>query len=76
MSAPEKIQMEQRATIRFLTLKVPKAKEIQIKHGPRDEYVALEIGAVENGDGVSCKAKSTLEMIHNTANPPSPIVLT
>jgi len=68
--------MEQCATIRFLTLKGPKAKDIQIKHEPVYEDEALEIGAVNNEDDVSCKAESSLQMVYGPEHPPCPICLT
>jgi hypothetical protein len=68
--------MEQCATIRFLTLKGAKAKDIQIKYEPVYEEEAFENGAVNNEDDVSCKTESSLQMVYGPEHSPCPICLT
>jgi hypothetical protein len=53
--------MEQRAMIRFLTLKGFKMKSLQTKLDHVDENKAFEIGAVKNGQDISCGAKLLLK---------------
>jgi hypothetical protein len=61
---------------RFLSLKSLKAKDIQAKLKQVSEDGALEIGSLKNGEGISCRGRSILEMTNGPEDTPGAIFRT